>query len=181
MGMSTGGGPRRGLSEINVTPLVDVMLVLLVVFMVTTPVIVDEMKQRKVEVNVPNVAAEPLNADDDGVAILIVERSRAISIKFSESQEKSLILAPCIDGPDYQDCLKPLSEKLSLNKNLTEAQHVLIQADRDLPYGFVADVMNRIKTAGITRLGMVTLPPGAAAGGPGADAPGGGATEGGEQ
>jgi len=55
------GGSRRGaLSEINVTPLVDVMLVLLVVFMVTTPIIVEELQDRKVEVDLPRTSDEPM-------------------------------------------------------------------------------------------------------------------------
>lgn len=157
MGMSNGGGPRNTLSEINVTPLVDVMLVLLVVFMVTTPVIVDEMQPNKVEVNVPNVKAAPLDANDKDVATLMVLPSRELKIRFGDV-EGSQILPPCPDGAGYTACLDPLTDKLQANKNLQEAGHVLIEADRALPYGFVADVMNRVKQAGITRLGLVTVP-----------------------
>lgn len=161
MAMSGGGGPRNSLSEINVTPLVDVMLVLLVVFMVTTPVIVDEMKARKIEVNVPKVDSEPLTAEDKGVAILNVHLDRKITIQFDGGQESSPLVGPCAEGEAYDACLTALTDKLAANKNLEEAQHVLIQADRNLPYGYVADVMNRVRKAGITRLGMVTNPPGA--------------------
>jgi biopolymer transport protein TolR len=112
MAMSTGGGGGRGaLSEINVTPLVDVMLVLLIVFMVTTPIIV-----------------EPL-------------------------------LEACAE---YPACLEGFEEKLKVIPTLAEyreGNRLFLLADRGLPYGFVIDVMARMKAAGITNIGMVTNPP----------------------
>lgn len=160
MSPSGGGGPRNSLSEINVTPLVDVMLVLLVVFMVTTPVIIDELKPRKVEVNLPNVEAEPLTSQDLSVPILSLHKELKVSLKMSDSPESSDLVV-CAKGQPFEACLAPLEEKLKNNRFIKEAEQVLIEADRQLPYGFVVDVMNRVRQAGITRLGMVTNPPGA--------------------
>lgn len=121
------------LSEINVTPLVDVMLVLLIIFMVTAP-----MLQEGVEVNLPQVKAQNITA------------------------EKSLVVALTKDKRIYLNerrvTLEELEERLRSFAAADPKKEVYLRADKDVPYGVVVDVMARIKKAGITQLGMVTQP-----------------------
>lgn len=163
MAMSPGGG-RGALSEINVTPLVDVMLVLLIVFMVTTPIIVSDLAQRKVEVDLPTTNAKPVTeAELNTVLILDAD----LNVKIDRGQGPSDI-AGCKAtkaGP-YEECLAPLGPFLTHNPAIKEmvkdGSRLFLMADRNIPYGFVVDVMSRVKNAGITNLGMVTNPPGGA-------------------
>jgi biopolymer transport protein TolR len=130
-------GKRSSLSQINVTPFVDVMLVLLIIFMVTAP-----MLEQGVEVNLPEVADSPgLEASKEPV-VVTVTRSGAISIGRTQV-ENAAKLAPVL-----QQILKNRKEK-----------EVFLEADRDVPYGKVVQVMAAIKGAGIEKLGMVSQPP----------------------
>lgn len=156
MGMSTGGGGRKNaLSEINVTPLVDVMLVLLVVFMVTTPIIVEEDRQRKVDLDLPTTDA-PVVTNDEIQTIIAIHNDFRITVDMGNGESE---LATCPGKANFAACLAPLGPKLEANKKLQAAERVFLMADRGLPYGYVVDVMARIKGAGITSLGMVTNPP----------------------
>ena len=156
MGMSTGGGGRKGsLSEINVTPLVDVMLVLLVVFMVTTPIIVEEAKQRKVEIDLPKTNAEVVT-NTEIQTIIGIHADYRVTLDLGEGESE---LVTCPDPSDYAKCLEGLEPKLKANPKINAEQRIFLMADRKLPYGYVIDVMARIKAAGITNLGMVTDPP----------------------
>jgi biopolymer transport protein TolR len=159
-----GGGPGGTLNEINVTPLVDVMLVLLVVFMVTTPIIVEEMQPRKVEVNLPVTDSAPLQADDIEEMLLVLHPNLRITLGGTDDSGSAIELANCTGQAQYGECLVPLEEKLRANPKIQEKpkaqRRIFIAADRALPYGFVVDVMSRIKNAGIPHLGMVTNPPG---------------------
>jgi biopolymer transport protein TolR len=119
------------MGEINVTPLVDVMLVLLIIFMVTAP-----MLEQGVEVNLPEVADSPgLEASKEPVVVTVTQ-SGAISIGRTPIENAA---------------------KLAL-KNRKEKE-VFLEADRDVPYGKVVQVMAAIKGAGIEKLGMVSQPP----------------------
>ena len=106
--MAMQGGPNKmgQLSEINVTPLVDVMLVLLVVFMVTTPIIVDELKQRKVEVELPTTNAEPVKAEDLQT-ILVLDRNYRVALDLGQG-ETELVNCSEAKAGDYGPCLDPL-------------------------------------------------------------------------
>jgi biopolymer transport protein TolR len=131
------GGSRSTLSQINVTPFVDVMLVLLIIFMVTAP-----MLEQGVEVNLPEVADSPgLEAIKEPL-IVTVTRSGAISIGKTEVESVAKLM------PVLQQILKTRKEK-----------EVFLEADRDVPYGKVVQVMAAIKGAGINKLGMVSQPP----------------------
>ncbi len=131
------GTSRSTLSAINVTPLVDVMLVLLIIFMVTAP-----MLEQGVEVNLPEVSDAPgLQAGKEPL-IVTVEQNGAISIgKQSIPGPEKLVLV-------LLEILQSRQEK-----------EVFLQADRDVPYGKVVQVMAAIKGAGIEKLGMVSMPP----------------------
>jgi biopolymer transport protein TolR len=166
MAMSTGGGGRGALSEINVTPLVDVMLVLLVVFMVTTPIIVEDMKPRKVEVDLPQTSSNtPLKPTDLKQLVATVGLDYRLTMEGDEGKEP-LVLADCgtsAASGDFAVCLQAMEDKLKANPKVQAEKKLFLQADRRLPYGFVVDVMAHARNAGITGLGMVTNPPGGAA------------------
>jgi biopolymer transport protein TolR len=127
-----GGG---SISQINVTPLVDVMLVLLVIFMVTAPIL-----QQGVAVDLPKTRGSALGAD-----------------------EEPLVVGLAKDGALYLNdnpmALGDLSAKLVAINKARPGRRVLLRADASVPYGQVIGVVAALKEAGIDRLGMVTEPP----------------------
>ncbi len=122
------------MSDINVTPFVDVMLVLLIIFMVTAP-----MMMQGVEVNLPKTTTKNIKTREDPL-ILTVNKKREISIE------------------NYQIRLEDLESKLQKILKYRRDKEVLLKADRELPYGFVMKVIAGIKKAGIEKLGMITEP-----------------------
>jgi biopolymer transport protein TolR len=132
-------------SQINVTPLVDVMLVLLVIFMVTAPMI-----QQGVEVSVPRVKASALPGKEEQFVVSI-----------THNQEIYL--------NDTKLGLDQLTEKLQAIAVARPDREVFVRADEEVPYGTVIKTMAAIKAAGIENVGMVTEMPQA-----GADAAAGG-------
>ncbi len=134
MAMSAGGGPKSALSEINVTPLVDVMLVLLIIFMVTAPLI-----QQGVKVALPNANAAPIDAKEKKLVISVDRVGKVfigeVEVPFTE-----------------------LETKLKSNKKAQEDKEIYLHADRDLKYGLVVEVMAAAQRAGISNVGMVTDP-----------------------
>mgnify|MGYP000946930784 CR=1 FL=1 len=134
MSFSVGGG-RKGLSEINVTPLVDVMLVLLIIFMVTAP-----MMQQGVKVDLPDARAKPIEASDERKLVLSATADRRIFIGDAEVQ------------------LEELEEKLRANPKAQADKEIYLHADRNLPYGFVMELMAAVQRAGIPAMGMITDP-----------------------
>ena len=134
MAFDTSG--RGGLvSEINVTPLVDVMLVLLIIFMVTAP-----MMAQGVEVDLPPAAeAEALSADEDQL-VLTVTAEQKVFLGTSEIP------------------LDRVSELLSTNAKLQADKELLLHADHRLPYGVVVRVMAAAKKGGAESIAMVTDP-----------------------
>ena len=132
--MVAGGGNDRLMSEINVTPFVDVMLVLLIIFMVTAPMMI-----QGVNISLPEASSEPLPTEQDQILISIDEKNK-------------------IYINDYQVTLDFLQEKLiTIFKGRTDRE-VYLRADKRIPYGTVVRVMSEIKGAGIEKLGMVTEP-----------------------
>jgi biopolymer transport protein TolR len=120
---------RQALSEINVTPFVDVMLVLLIIFMVTAPLL-----QQGIDVDLPQAKGKEMSP---------VER---------------IIITVKKDGKIYLDkssvSIKSLRAKLLKKKN----KEVFLKADKDVPYGLVVTVMGELRELGIEKLGMVTEP-----------------------
>lgn len=131
---SRNNGDRSTMSQINVTPLVDVMLVLLVIFMVTAP-----MMQQGVQVNLPKAETKAMNTQDEAVVVSINHDGKV----FINSDE----VAP-----------GDLQAKLAAMVANRAKKEVFLKADRDVPYGQVVTTMAQIKGAGIERLGMVTEP-----------------------
>ncbi len=123
---------RRYVSEINVTPLVDVMLVLLIIFMVTAP-----MMTKGLDVKLPNVTAKPLPQKKQPLVITITADSH-IYINDIEVDEQILKL------------------KLAKMKQEGSLTQLLLRADSSVPYGTVASVMAAARSAGIENLGLVT-------------------------
>ena len=133
-------GQRGSLvSQINVTPLVDVMLVLLIIFMVTAPII-----QQGVEVNVPKVKAAPLPGEEQQFIISI-------------TRDQQIYLNDTRLGADE------LTQKLTAISAERPDRQIFVRADEDVPYGEVIRTMAAIKAAGIQNVGMVTAMPDAAA------------------
>jgi biopolymer transport protein TolR len=122
---------RNVMSEINVTPFVDVMLVLLVIFMITAPLL-----QQGIDVNLPKAKGKDLPPEER--ISLVIKKGGTIYMN-----ENPVSLA------EMKRKLEAISK---LNPN------VFLKADKDVPYGFVVEVMGEIKDAGIEKLGMVTEP-----------------------
>ena len=132
--MAISSGSDRLMSDINVTPFVDVMLVLLIIFMVTAPMMV-----QGVDVALPEVSAKPMVTEKENLTVTI-DREGGIYIN------------------DFQvriDFLKDKLEKILAGKTDRE---VFFRADKDVSYGVVVGVMAEIKAAGVEKLGMVTDP-----------------------
>ncbi len=119
------------MSEINVTPFVDVMLVLLIIFMVTAPLL-----QQGIDVNLPKAKGKDMPPEER--ITLVVRRDQAIFMN------------------DNRVSLSEMGRKLEAINKLNP--NVFLKADKDVPYGFVVEVMGEIKEAGIEKLGMVTEP-----------------------
>ncbi len=133
--MTSGGSNNSFMSDINVTPFVDVMLVLLIIFMVTAP-----MMTQGVDVALPEATAEPLPAEKEKL-IISIDNQTTVFIN------------------DVPVTVDDLNEKLKRIMNNRSDREVYLKADKDIPYGTVVRVMSEIKLAGVEKLGMVTIPP----------------------
>ncbi|MCP4374374.1 MAG: protein TolR [Deltaproteobacteria bacterium] len=122
------------MSQINVTPFVDVMLVLLIIFMVTAP-----MMMEGINVSLPEASSKPLVLDKKPLVISI------------NSDKKVFI-------NDFNVTVDHLGEKLIKILDGKTDREVFLKADRNISYGMVVRVMSEIKGAGIENLGMVTIP-----------------------
>jgi biopolymer transport protein TolR len=132
--MVSGNKSSRFLSEINVTPFVDVMLVLLIIFMVTAP-----MMKEGVDVNLPQAKGKVLPTQEKRMSITIT------------SKQEIYLNDRKIEFTSLEDKLKKVFQE-RLDKEL------FLKADEVVPYGFVVKVMAAIRSAGIEQLGMVTVP-----------------------
>ncbi len=122
------------MSDINVTPLVDVMLVLLIIFMVTAP-----MMMQGVDVSLPQTKARPMKTREDPL-VLTVNKKKEIFLE------------------NHRMELKGLDVKIKKIFENRRDKEILLRADKDVPYGFVIEVVAKVKHAGIDKLGMVTEP-----------------------
>lgn len=136
MAFSLNRSNRAPMADINVTPLVDVMLVLLIIFMVTAP-----MLQEGVSVELPSAKGEPIEkAQQHDEVIISVSGPGSIFVNdkaVSEDQLASTIIEATKDKPNRE---------------------VFLRADKTVPYGVVVRIMSSLKTAGVANLGMITTP-----------------------
>lgn len=132
--MAFGGNNNSFMSDINVTPFVDVMLVLLIIFMVTAPMMIEG-----VSVSLPEATSEPLPAEQD-LFIITIDKNNQVYIN------------------DHQVTLDFLQEKLIKILDGRIGQEIYLKADKNISYGMVMRVMSEIKGAGVEKLGMVTEP-----------------------
>lgn len=164
MGMGTGGGGnRRAISEINVTPLVDVMLVLLIIFMISTPLIVQDNQERLLEMNLPVTRENPTTVDLNDTEKLILQIDANLRIALGDEVITDCSAAFGITDPAAfvvatEPCFEEVERKLGNNPRLQEQESLYLLADTTIPYGFVVGAMNRIRRAGVTNVGMVTNP-----------------------
>jgi biopolymer transport protein TolR len=135
--MSFGGqsDPGGAISDINVTPLVDVMLVLLVIFMVTAPIL-----QQGVAIDLPKVAGAPLAGDEEQ---LVVNVNKAGQVFLNDTP---------IALPD-------LTTKLAAIRAARPDRQVYVRADQTVAYGQVMKTMAAVRESGLTKIGLVTEPP----------------------
>ena len=137
--MSGGGGRGSAMADINVTPLVDVMLVLLIIFMVAAP-----MLSTGVEVDLPQTRAPRMEMDEEKLVLTIDE-------------ERRVFLGEAEVPPER------LEEALLNNARVQEDDEIYVRADASVEYGFVLRVFTIIRQAGVEKLGLVTDPAGGAA------------------
>ena len=138
MGMHRGdpGGRRAPLSEINVTPMVDVMLVLLIIFMVSAP-----MLTTGVDVDLPSARAPAMEMDQEKLLLTVTADEKVYLGETEVPYDR-------------------LESALATNARLQEEKELYVQADEDARYGFVVKVLAIVRRAGIEKLGLVTDPVG---------------------
>lgn len=136
MGMNTSSGKntKMVMSEINVTPFVDVMLVLLIIFMVTAP-----MMQQGIDVNLPKTASSGVELNEKPFVLVI---SKDGKVKIAD------IAVPIAD----------LKSKLTSIFKDKKNKQIYIQADKKVDYGVVAEVMAEARASGIFNISLITLP-----------------------
>jgi biopolymer transport protein TolR len=127
------GRVRGSLAEINVVPLVDVVLVLLLIFMLTAP-----MMYRGIDVNLPKTSGKPTAIEER--LVLTISKDRLIFLN-----DRALPLATL--EPRLRELLRDRGDKT-----------IFIKADKELAYGYVVETMDRVRRAGVDRVGMVTEP-----------------------
>jgi len=132
--MTSGGKHSELMSEINVTPFVDVMLVLLIIFMVTAPMMVQGL-----DVDLPEATAKSLDSEKEHLVITI-NKDQQIYIN------------------DFEVTVEFLGAKLQKVLQGRTDRDVYLKADKNIPYGIVVKVMAEIKGAGVEQLGMITEP-----------------------
>ena len=134
MAFGNTNGSKKLVSEINVTPLVDVMLVLLIIFMVTAP-----MMSQGVDVNLPETTAKPLKQKEEPLLVTIKKDGQ---IYFNNIKLDQSLLKQQLGALSKADHNKP----------------IFLKADRQVPYGLVVSIMADIKDSGFDKLGMITQP-----------------------
>lgn len=136
MHMGSGGrGRKRLVSEINVTPLVDVMLVLLIIFMITAP-----MMTEGIDIDLPETTTKALRQDESPI-IVTIDKNQVLTLGGKEVSKKLLV------------------QELSNLSPAQKEQSIFLKADKNVAYGYVITVMADIKSAGFNKLGMITTPP----------------------
>ena len=138
------GGKRKPVSEINVVPYIDVMLVLLIIFMVTAP-----MLMQGVKVDLPEASADPVENQDAEPVIVSVEANGQLHLNLGE------------EGADGKQPLElaTIRERVAAVMRRNPEKPVLVWGDEQVPYGQVVTVMVALQAAGAPSVGLVTEDP----------------------
>ena len=132
---------RKPMSEINVVPYIDVMLVLLVIFMVTAPLMTQGIK-----VDLPEATSEPVTIKDEFETLIVsVRRDGSIFINIGQESLSTTLGAVAEDAKKIFD----------VNPNIK----VLIEGDKILPYGKIVEVMEVLRQSGASGVSLITQPP----------------------
>ena len=132
--MNIGSDNDELMSEINVTPFVDVMLVLLIIFMVAAPMMV-----QGVNVDLPKASTKPLKANQENLVVTI-------------DNDRKVYINNQVVNVEYLD-----EQLIKIMENL-DTKNVYLRADKRVPYGIVINVISKIKHAGVDSIGMITIP-----------------------
>ncbi|TDB05534.1 protein TolR [Halomonas marinisediminis] len=135
------GGARKPLAEINVVPFIDVMLVLLVIFMITAP-----MLTQGVDVDLPQVTSEPIDPPEDSDPIIV-----------SVDREGQHYLS--IGGDETAMPLEELADRVIILLERKPGTPVMVRGDRNVSYGQVVTLMGTLQTAGVGSVGLISEPP----------------------
>lgn len=144
MGASTirgGGGRRRVMAEINVVPYIDVMLVLLIIFMVTAPLITQGVK-----IDLPEAPSEVMPPTDEEPVIVSIDAAGDVYVDIGESPEEPV-------------SAEDLVTRIAAVRKYRPQTAVLVQGDRAVDYGAVVGVMTLLQNAGVDSVGLITQPP----------------------
>jgi biopolymer transport protein TolR len=174
------GGPRdkdKPMADINVTPLVDVMLVLLIIFMITSSMetlqhhiqkqreekeILPQDINQKVPVSLPKTNSEPVNLKEEKKLVLSINND----LEFFLGERKILNcqeIAPQLkkkpdDEIEFGKCLDAIEQKLSSNEKLKSDEELYLRADKKIDYGKILRVMARVRKSGVTKFGLIAEP-----------------------
>ena len=132
---------KKPMSAINVVPYIDVMLVLLIIFMITAPLL-----SQGVKVDLPEVPSEPMPAEDREPVVISVDDTGNFYINYGENQDQPI---------DPQTLANRVSALLKYQPGIP----VYLKGDRNVPYGRVVEAMAMLQRAGVTGVGLVTNPP----------------------
>ncbi len=126
---------KKTFNEINMTPFVDVVLVLLIIFMVTAPLL-----EQGIKLNLPVAKGGSLDKEEEPVVISLKEDEAVFINSQSVTQQN-------------------LDKRIELMFKGRKDKNIFIKADAKLPYGFVAKIISKIKQGGVEKIGLVTIPP----------------------
>lgn len=135
------GGARKPMAEINVVPFIDVMLVLLVIFMITAP-----MLTQGVQVDLPQVSSEPIDATEDNEPVIVsVDREGQYFISLGD--DKTPV------------SLDEVADRVIILLERRPGTPVMVRGDRNVPYGQVVSLMSTLQIAGVSNVGLISEPP----------------------
>ncbi|QTP59023.1 protein TolR [Billgrantia antri] len=134
-------GRRKPMGEINVVPFIDVMLVLLVIFMITAP-----MLTQGVQVELPQVTSEPIETQEEREPIIV-----------SVDREGGYFLS--IGGEEANVELDELADRVIILLDRQPGTPVMVRGDRFVPYGEIVNLMSTLQVAGVANVGLISEPP----------------------
>lgn len=135
------GKKRRPIAEINVVPYIDVMMVLLVIFMITAPIV-----QQGVEIDLPQAASKPMSPDQEEPVVVSVDKKGDFYLDIGDAPDKPI---------DAQLMVNRVAAVRQLKPNIA----VLVRGDREVDYGRVVDAMVLLQRAGVEKVGLMTDQP----------------------